>query len=211
MNQLDRIKNLVLKKYDIDIVQEAVNGALDSGIEAKKILHESLIPAIYRGEELLKTNEMYIPELLVAARLMKAGLELLETADESLYDLKTTVVLGTLEGDLHDIGKSIVSLMLRAGGYTIVDLGVDVGYTQILDEIRKGEASVLGLSASLTTTMPHMEKIIQNIEEADLRKHVKIVLGGGPVTDIYAKRVGADGYGANSKEAVETIDRLLKL
>jgi 5-methyltetrahydrofolate--homocysteine methyltransferase len=158
---------------------------------------------------LFEEGEYFVPEMLVAARAMKAGLEILKPLlVDSGVDPVGKVVLGTVKGDLHDIGKNLVAMMLEGAGFEIVDLGADVSPDQFVAAIRDG-VDVVGLSALLTTTMPAIENTIRAIEESGLRNQVKIIVGGAPVTAEYARQIGADGYAADASQAATLARELI--
>ncbi len=191
-------------------VQEATQTALDGGMSAEEILNETMIPAMDEVGRLFEENEYYVPELLIAARAMKAGLtilrpELVATGVEA----KGKVALGTVKGDLHDIGKNLVGIMVEGAGFEIIDLGVDVGPEQFVQAVSDQGAQVVGLSALLTTTMPSMQRTIDALREAGLREQVKVIIGGAPVTQRYADEIGADGYGRDAASAARLVKQML--
>ncbi len=195
---------------DMPAVQEATQAALDGGMAAQEILNEAMIPAMDEVGRLFEENEYYVPELLIAARAMKAGLtilrpELVATGIEA----KGKVALGTVKGDLHDIGKNLVGIMIEGAGFDIIDLGVDVGPEQFVEAVSDQGAQVIGLSALLTTTMPSMQRTIDALKEAGLRDQVKVIIGGAPVTQRYADEIGADGYGRDAASAARLVRQML--
>ena len=195
---------------DMPAVQEATQAALDGGTAAQEILNEAMIPAMDEVGRLFEENEYYVPELLIAARAMKAGLtilrpELVATGIEA----KGKVALGTVKGDLHDIGKNLVGIMIEGAGFDIIDLGVDVGPEQFVEAVSDQGAQVIGLSALLTTTMPSMQRTIDALKEAGLRDQVKVIIGGAPVTQRYADEIGADGYGRDAASAARLVRQML--
>jgi 5-methyltetrahydrofolate--homocysteine methyltransferase len=160
--------------------------------------------------EKFKCNEVFIPEVLVAARAMKAGLDILHPLfSPDLARLRGPVILATVEGDLHDLGKKIVGMMLEGAGCRVIDLGIDVSTGGILRAVKKNRPEVLGLSALLTTTMSRMRDVVEALERAGLRRRVRVVIGGAPVTRSYAAEIGADGYAPNAASALEMVKRLL--
>jgi 5-methyltetrahydrofolate--homocysteine methyltransferase len=188
-----------------------VQAALDAETAPGEILNEALISAMDKVGHLFEDGEYFVPEMLVAARAMKAGLEILKPLlVDSGVDLVGKVVVGTVKGDLHDIGKNLVAMMLEGAGFEIVDLGTDVTPDQFIGAIKDG-ADVIGLSALLTTTMPMMEETIKAIEDAGLRDQVKIIIGGAPVTADYAKQIGADGYAPDASQAVTLTRRMIQI
>ncbi len=189
-------------------VESLVDRALAEGLPAAKILNEGLIPGMERLGVLFKNNEVFIPEVLVAARAMNAGLAKLEPhLAKAGVKPRGVVVLGTVKGDLHDIGKNLVSMMLRGNGYKIVDLGVDVAPEKYLEAARANGADAIALSALLTTTMVQMKNVVEAVEKAGLR--IPVVIGGAPVTRDYAAQIRAQGYAPDAASAVEEIGRLI--
>jgi 5-methyltetrahydrofolate--homocysteine methyltransferase len=194
---------------DMEGVVNNVQAPLDAGVAPGEILNTALIPAMDKVGRLFEEGEYFVPEMLVAARAMKAGLEILKPLlVDSGVDPVGKVVLGTVKGDLHDIGKNLVAMMLEGAGFEIVDLGADVSPDQFVAAIRDG-VDVVGLSALLTTTMPAIENTIRAIEESGLRNQVKIIVGGAPVTAEYARQIGADGYAADASQAATLARELI--
>lgn len=200
----------LLIKGDADEVKRLAQEAIDSGISAEEILNNGLMAGMSVIGKKFKANEVYIPEVLIAARAMKAGMAVIEPLlNESGVEPKATVCVGTVKGDLHDIGKNLVCMMLEGAGYKVVDLGVDVAPEQFVTAIKENNAEALGLSALLTTTMTAMGSTIEAFEEAGCRDQVKIVVGGAPLTQNFADEVGADGYAADAASAVDVLGELL--
>jgi 5-methyltetrahydrofolate--homocysteine methyltransferase len=194
---------------DMEGVMNNVQAPLDAGVAPGEILNTALIPAMDKVGRLFEEGEYFVPEMLVAARAMKAGLEILKPLlVDSGVDPVGKVVLGTVKGDLHDIGKNLVAMMLEGAGFEIVDLGADVSPDQFVAAIRDG-VDVVGLSALLTTTMPAIENTIRAIEESGLRNQVKIIVGGAPVTAEYARQIVADGYAADASQAATLARELI--
>ena len=194
-----------------DEVRDMVKKALDEGQEVEKILNEGLIAGMDIVGEKFKRNEFYVPEMLIAARAMKAGMEVLRPILVQ-KDVKPlgTVVLGTVRGDLHDIGKNLVGMMLEGAGFEIVDLGVDVSPEKFVQTVKEKKAQIVGLSALLTTTMPSMKDVIKALEEEGIRDKVKVMIGGAPVTQNYADEIGADGYAPDAASAADKAKELVK-
>jgi 5-methyltetrahydrofolate--homocysteine methyltransferase len=189
-------------------IESLVDQALAAGVPAGTILNEGLIPGMERLGVQFKANEVFIPEVLVAARAMNAGMSKLEPhLAKAGIKPRGVVVIGTVKGDLHDIGKNLVSMMLRGNGYKIVDLGVDVAAEKYIEAAKASGAGVIALSALLTTTMVQMKAIVEAVEKAGLA--VPVVIGGAPVTRDYADQIRASGYAADAASAVEEIGRLL--
>ena len=195
-----------------DEVKKLTQEALDSGKEAETILKEGLLPAMEQVGVQFKNNEIYIPEVLIAARAMHAGMGILKPIlSRSATTQSAKVVVGTVKGDLHDIGKNLVVMMLEGGGFDVIDLGIDVSPEKFSEAIRKHQPQVVGMSALLTTTMREMKGTIETLQEAGLRKQVKVMIGGAPVTDRFAKEIGADGYAPDAASAVDCAKGLLGL
>lgn len=189
---------------DMEGVVDLIKLALEQDLGAGDILHQGMIPAMEKVGELFEAGEFYVPEMLVSARAMQRGLDNLRPLLQSSgVESAGNVVVGTVQGDLHDIGKNLVALMLEGAGYEIIDLGTDVSPEAFLSAINELPTCLVALSALLTTTMPSMETIIKAIEEAGVRDHVKIMVGGAPVTQEYAEGIGADGFAADASQAVK--------
>jgi len=190
----------------VEDVKKLTQGALDSGQKAEDILKEGLLPAMEQIGLKFKNNEIYIPEVLIAARAMHAGMGILKPilARSSTHQA-VKVIIGTVKGDLHDIGKNLVAMMLEGGGFEVIDLGIDVSADKFVEAIKSHHPQVVGMSALLTTTMREMKSILEAIQEAGLRKQVKAMIGGAPVTDRYAKEIGADGYAPDAATAVDIV------
>jgi len=195
---------------DMNGVVEATNGAIAESVPAVELLYEAMIPAMSEVGRLFEINEYYVPEMLIAARAMKAGLAIIRPllADAGV-EAKGKVALGTVKGDLHDIGKNLVAIMIEGAGFDIIDLGVDVSPEQFVDSVKSQGADAIGLSALLTTTMPSMKSTIDALAEAGVRDQVKVVIGGAPVTQKYADEIGADGYGRDAAAAANIVKELL--
>jgi 5-methyltetrahydrofolate--homocysteine methyltransferase len=197
---------------DMPAVQEATQASLDAGLTPGEVLNESMIPAMDEVGRLFEENEYYVPELLIAARAMKAGLTILRPHLVATgIEPKGKVALGTVKGDLHDIGKNLVGIMVEGAGFEIIDLGVDVSPEQFVQAVAERGAQVVGLSALLTTTMPSMQRTIEALKEASLRDSVKVIIGGAPVTQKYADEIGADGYSRDAASAAKLVRQLLNV
>ncbi len=189
-------------------VESLVDQALAAGLPAARILNEGLIPGMERLGVLFKNNEVFIPEVLVAARAMNAGLGKLEPhLAKAGVKPRGVVVIGTIKGDLHDIGKNLVAMMLRGNGYRIVDLGVDVAPEKYIEAAKASGAGAIALSALLTTTMVQMKNVVDAVEAAGLK--IPVVIGGAPLTRDYANRIRARGFAPDAASAVEEIGRLI--
>lgn len=192
------------------VVKQLVNEAVEQGCTADQILNEALVVGMMELGEMFKNNEVYVPEVLIAARAMKAGMTIIKPLLlDSGVEMKGVVAIGTVKGDLHDIGKNLVAMMLEGAGFTVIDLGVDVGPEQFIDAIRNQGAQIIGMSALLTTTMTSMKEIIDAINEAGLRDQVKIMIGGAPITQEYADEIGADGYSIDAASAAQLAKNLI--
>ena len=194
--------------FDREAVVENVKAAIDSGISIDDILNKGLIDAMDVVGEKFSSGEVFVPEMLMAAKAMQAGLEVLQPymEDDALVE-KGTVIIGTVKGDLHDIGKNLVSMMVEGAGFNVIDLGVDVDTEKFVSEAKAHNADVVCLSALLTTTMPTMAKTVEALKESGLK--AKTIIGGAPVTDAYAQQIGADGFSDNAPGAVELIRKLV--
>ena len=187
-----------------------VQQALDATIPPSKILNEGLVAGMDVVGEKFRRDEFFMPEVLIAARAMQAGMDILRPKlVETGVKLAGKVVLGTVKGDLHDIGKNLVGMMLEGSGFQVVDLGIDIPPEKFVDAVRTNQPDVLGLSALLTTTMPKMKETIESLIEAGMRNKVKIMVGGAPVTEKFAKDIGADGYAPDAATAVEKVRELV--
>jgi len=193
-------------------VESLARQALEQGIEPLEAINQGLIPGITEVGRRFERKEYFLPELMMAAEAMKKGMAVLERAIAERgikREALATIVMGTVKGDIHDIGKSIVATLLSAHGFDVVDLGVDVPVEKFLESVLAHNAQVLGMSALLPTTMPYMRRVIEALEERGLREKVKVVVGGAPVTPAYAKQIGADGYGDDAVAAVRVVRELL--
>jgi 5-methyltetrahydrofolate--homocysteine methyltransferase len=207
----ERMREAVLQG-DRDAVQVLVSAALAGGADAVTILNEGLLAGMEVVGKRFGAKEMFISEVLLSARAMHTGLALLKPAlarANADTGPKPVVVLGTVKGDLHDIGKNLVAMMLEAAGLTVVDLGTNVATDKFAQAIREQRPAVLGLSALLTTTMRQMRQTIEELRRAGLMDGVKTVIGGAPVTREFAETIGADGYAADAPSAVVVVKQLL--
>jgi corrinoid protein of di/trimethylamine methyltransferase len=203
MNILEEISAL-LQKGRMKEVSALVKKALEEGIEAKDILEKGLIAGMDVVGEKFKNNEVYVPDVLIAARAMYAGLDLLRPVLAS-SGIKSagTVVIGTCKGDLHDIGKNLVKMMMEGKGIKIIDLGVDVPAEEFVKAAIENDAQVIACSALLTTTMGEMKNVVDKVTEAGIRDKVTIMVGGAPVNENYCKSIGADIYRPDAASAAE--------
>ena len=193
-------------------VKEEVQAALDAGINVSVILNEGMISAITEVGRLFEIGEFYVPEMLIASRAMQSGLTLLEPyLKEADVKAAGKVVIGTVKGDLHDIGKNLVAMMLKGAGFEIIDLGTDVAPEKFVETAREQGAQIVALSALLTTTMPSMKATIEAFAAAGLRDQVKVMIGGAPITQSYADQIGADGYSPDASRAIATAISLVQV
>lgn len=197
-----------LIKGNADNVKELIQTAVDEGIEPQRILDEGLIPGMDVVGQRFKDCEIYIPEVLVSARAMQAGMQKLEPLlIESGAKSKGVFLLGTVKDDLHDIGKNLVAMMMKGAGWTVIDLGVDVQAEEFIRTAKDKNADVIGLSALLSSTMVNLKVVIELAKTKDCR--AKIVVGGAPVTQSYADEIGAEGYAEDAARAVEIVNSLV--
>ena len=199
-----------LKAGNAPKVKELVQAAIAEGVDPSAIVNNALIVGMGEIGVLFKNNEVYVPEVLIAARAMHAGLNVLKPllAEQDIQPIGT-VALGTVKGDLHDIGKNLVGMMLEGAGLKVLDLGIDVSPEKFVEAIKNNKVDVIALSALLTTTMPGMKDTIEAIKAAGLRDTVKVMIGGAPVTQNYADEIGADGYAADAASAADVAKELI--
>ena len=206
---LQKIKDAVITRQRTEI-QGLVTRAIEEGIEPKSIIDHGLIAAMDVIGQQFSDSDIFVPEMLVSALTMKLGLDsvkpLLKSEDS---EPKGTIIVGTVKGDLHDIGKNIVKMMLEGAGFEVVDLGVDLTVEKLIEQIEAIEPDILGLSALLTTTRPEMKRAVQELEAKGLKEKVKVMVGGAPVSNSFAEEIGADGYGADAAEAVVLARQLI--
>ena len=205
MTDFEALRAAVIKGKRNDVAA-IVQAAIDGGEDINLILDRGMIPAMREIGDKFSRNEAYVPELLIAARAMQAGLALLEPLiAASGRKSMGKVAIGTVKGDMHDIGKNLVAIMLKGAGYDVIDLGVNCDITKYEEGVKQG-ATIIGCSSLLTTTMPYMKEVVAYFKD----KGVKVVIGGAPVTQAYADEIGADGYSEDANGAVKLIDSLLK-
>ena len=205
----DQLKQAIIAG-DATTVKALTEALLATGATAREILDGALLPGMDVVGERMRSGECFIPEVLLSARTMQGALDLLRphmAAGDSAS--AGTVVIGTVEGDLHDIGKNLVAMMLAGAGFAVVNLGTGVTAPAFVAAVREHKPLILGMSALLTTTLPHMAETIAALKEAGLRADLKVMVGGAPVTAAFAAEVGADGYGANAGLAVERAKALV--
>lgn len=199
-----------LKSGRAPIVKKLVNEALEEGVGPQQILTEGLIAGMSEIGEKFKNNEVYVPEVLIAARAMYAGLDILKPrlAAADVEPLGK-VAIGTVKGDLHDIGKNLVAMMLEGNGFEILDLGIDVSPERFVEAVTKEGAQIICMSALLTTTMPSMRDTVEALKAAGVRDQVKVMIGGAPVTQAYCDEIGADAYTGDAASAVDAAKALM--
>lgn len=189
--------------------EDVTKAALEANVDPTELLAKYMIPAMDEVGKRFECNEYFVPELLIAARAMKTSLALLAPRlAASGAESAGRVVIGTVQGDLHDIGKNLVASMLEGGGFEVVDLGVDVPAHKFIEAVKEKDGSIVAMSALLTTTMIQMKAVIQALESAGLRDKTKVMIGGAPITQQYADEIGADGYSDNASSAVALARRL---
>jgi corrinoid protein of di/trimethylamine methyltransferase len=191
--------------------EDLARQALEAGLDPLHCINEGLTPGIDRVGELFATGEYFLPDLIIGGDAMKAALAVLEPALAGDQERKVLgrVVLGTVEGDLHEIGKTLVGTMLTANGFEVMDIGVDRPAAEFVSAVKETEATLVGASALLTTTMLHQQEVIEALREAGLREQVKVMVGGAPVTESWAEKIGADGYAEDAISAIDLAKRLV--
>jgi len=198
---LEAIHEAVLNG-DAGKTEAEVNAALEANTPPEDVLYKACIPAMEEVGRLFEEGEKFVPEMLISARAMQRAMGLLRPLLLEA-DIKTvgTVIVGTVAGDLHDIGKNLVAMMLEGSGFEVIDLGTDVSPAQFVEAVREREPQVIGMSALLTTTMPSMGATIEALKEAGLRDQVKVMIGGAPITQDFAEKIGADGFAPDASSA----------
>ena len=196
---------------DANRVQELINSEIEKKTDVEKILNEGLLHGMNIIGKKFKENEVFIPEVLIAARAMSMGMDILEPhlVDASVKPAGRAVI-GTVKGDLHDIGKNLLGMMLKGAGIEVIDAGVDVSSEKFIEIAEKENADIICLSALLTTTMPQMEDVIQKLKEKGLRERYVVMIGGAPVSEVYGEQIGADYYRPDASSAAETAREALQ-
>jgi corrinoid protein of di/trimethylamine methyltransferase len=206
-DHMEAIKNAVIGGKHAEI-KALVTQALDAGLDPNTIISDALIAAMDVVGKDFGSGKIFVPEMLVAALTMKFGLDIVKPRlAGGQIQSRGTVIMATVKGDLHDIGKNLVSMMLEGAGFKVLDLGVDLSVEKLIEQVKAIQPDILGLSALLTTTMPEMQKVIGELKTQGLRDKVKVLVGGAPLDRAFAEKIGADGYGANAAEAVELARR----
>lgn len=202
--------SLNLQRGESHAVAELTRQAIDKGLAAQTILDDGLIAGMTVIGKRFKAHEIFLPDVLLAAKAMYAGLDLLKPLMiEEGVATRGKVIIGTVQGDLHDIGKNLVGIMLKGAGFEIIDLGNDVAPETFVDAAQREGAGIIGLSALLTTTMPVMRKVVQVLKERGLEDEIKVIVGGAPLSDAYAAEIGASAYCFDGIKAIETVGVIL--
>ncbi|WP_407306965.1 corrinoid protein [Desulfosporosinus sp. SB140] len=207
--EFSELSDYVLKG-NVEKVAEGTKWMLEHGTDPLRIINEGLIAGMNTVGVLFKKGDMFVPEVMRCAKAMSGGVALVKPyiADADIPS-RGTVIMGTVRGDLHDIGKNLVVMMLESQGFQVIDLGVNITSQQFVDAVGKHQPQVIGMSALLTTTMPGMSETIKALEKANLRDKVKVMIGGAPVTLAFANQIGADGYASDAGSAVELCGRFI--
>jgi corrinoid protein of di/trimethylamine methyltransferase len=206
---IEQIKDVVVNGRHKEI-EGLVRAAIDEKVDLGALINDGLIAAMDIVGKRFGSGEIFVPEMLVAAITMKQGLDIIKPllqGDDA--QPKGTILMGTVKGDLHDIGKNLVIMMLEGAGFKVIDLGIDLSVEKVVEKVRELKPDVLGLSALLTTTMPEMQNVIAMIRDQGLRDSVKIMVGGAPVDSAFADRIGADGYGKDAVAAVQLAKKFI--
>jgi len=192
------------------LVVEMINQAIEAGVAPASILNDGMIAAMAQVGKLFEEGEYFVPEMLIAARAMQRGLDVLKPfLSEDDVQSPGKVVIGTVKGDLHDIGKNLVAMMLEGAAFEVIDLGTDVSPERFIEAVKTNNAQIIAMSALLTTTMPNMKTTIEALKEVGIRDQVKVLIGGAPITQSYADQIGADGFAEDASRAVAKAKILL--
>jgi 5-methyltetrahydrofolate--homocysteine methyltransferase len=207
--QLDKIKEAIVGGQHNEI-EALVQSALDAALAADQIVNQAMIPGMDVVGQKFSNNEIFVPEMLVAAVTMNKGLALLKPfLQQSGAESKGKIIMCTVKGDLHDIGKNLVIMMLEGAGFEVLDMGVDMNVDSLIAAVKEIKPDVLGLSALLTPTLPEMAKVIEALEANNIRDEIKVMIGGAPVDAAFSDKIGADGYGRDAAEAVQIARQLV--
>jgi corrinoid protein of di/trimethylamine methyltransferase len=208
--KLQRIIEAVVR-IDPGILDDKIADALLAGVEPLKVVNEGITVGLRRVGDLFAEEELFLPELVLAGSIVTKAVEKLMSSfsGEKTISNKGTLLIATVKGDVHDIGKNLVTLIMTASGYEVIDLGTDVSAEVIVDKVTTLNPQMIGLSSLLSTTMPVQREVIQSLEEAGVRDQVSVLVGGAPVTKSWAEEIGADGYAENASQAVREADRLM--
>jgi 5-methyltetrahydrofolate--homocysteine methyltransferase len=200
---LHAIKEAIIYGRHLEI-ESLVSKAVADQMDCSLIINDAMISAMDVVGRLFAENQIFVPEMLVSAMTMKKGLNLIKPLlKEKSSESRGTVIMCTVKGDIHDIGKNLVCMMLEGAGFNVIDFGVDSNIDSLIEEVKRSRPAILGLSSLLTTTMPEMKNIINAVTKAGLRGQIKILVGGAPVDAVFAREIGADGYGKDAIEAVQ--------
>ena len=214
MKELELLQNAIkaIIQGKSDEIKSLVEYSLKEGVSPVVMINEGMIPGMSVIAEKFKNNEIFVPEVILAAKAMQGGLSILKPLLVGTnHKPLGKVVIGTVKGDQHDIGKNLVGMMLEGAGFEVIDLGTNVASDKFLSKIVEVKPQIVALSALLTTTMPEMSVLTQRLENEGLRKQVKVLIGGAPVSQSYAEKIGADGYASDAGDAVEVAKKLLAL
>lgn len=209
MSLLNQLAEAVFKG-DFVGIKDLTQQAVDAGLAPIEIINNGLIEGMNIVAPKFKSGEMFVPEVMMSAKAMHTGLEVVKPliADKDVPS-KGTILIGTVAGDLHDIGKNLVVMILESAGFKVIDLGVDVSVTKFVDAVKEHNPQIIGMSALLTTTMPAMQNTITALQEAGLRDTIKIIIGGAPVSQEFADQIGADGFASDAMAAKEICEKLV--
>ncbi len=208
---LSKLSNCVLEMED-ELVVEVAKQYIEAGYSPIDGILEGLVDGMQEAAKLFEEEEYFIPELLVCSEAMYNGLNILKPhLDKSNFGKNKKIVLGVVEGDTHDIGKNLVKIMLEAAGYEVIDMGRDVPCQSFVDKVLETKADLLAMSTLMSSTMSSMQRVIQILEEKNIRESIKVIIGGAPISLSFSKKIGADGYSSNAVEAVKLVDELLSV
>ncbi len=208
---LSKLSNCVLEMED-ELVVEVAKQYIEAGYSPIDGILEGLVDGMQEAAKLFEEEEYFIPELLVCSEAMYNGLNILKPhLDKSNFGKNKKIVLGVVEGDTHDIGKNLVKIMLEAAGYEVIDMGRDVPCESFVDKVLETKADLLAMSTLMSSTMSSMQRVIQILEEKNIRESIKVIIGGAPISLSFSKKIGADGYSSNAVEAVKLVDELLSV
>ncbi len=207
---MEKISKAIVE-FDIDNIKTLIKNALDAGIPALDIVTKGMAKGMEIVGKKYEEKEYFLAELIMAGEVMKTGMEVLEPHLKATpVSKKGVVVIGTVKGDLHDIGKNIVVTLLRSSGFEVHDLGVDVDAQKFVEKVRETNADILALSALLTTTMVEMENVIKALKEAGIRDKVKVIIGGAPITEEFASKIGADGFAVDAVQGLQKCKEMIE-
>jgi len=209
-DHLDIIKDAIISGKHTQI-EEIVKAAIEDNADLDEIINDAMIGAMDIVGRKFSASEIFVPEMLVSAVTMKKGLDIIKPLlIDGTIESRGTIIMCTVKGDIHDIGKNLVIMMLQGAGFDVVDLGVDLSVETVIEKVKEIKPNILGLSALLTTTMPEIKNIIESLKTHGLRDSVKVMVGGAPLNATFAEQVGADGYGRDATEAVELARKFVK-